>query len=90
MQSVPDGECAGVVVGEDDDRAGVEVIGDLIEVVEQGGCLGVSGAVVLAEQDRAGQGGVLPGEQLIGVGVCRDQDPRAWALARDMGVVRDL
>lgn len=61
---------------------GIQVVGDVGEVGERGGCLVLRGAVALAEQVQAGHGGVCPGEEPNEVGVRGDQDPVVGGLGR--------
>lgn len=63
-----------VVVGENDDGSGVEIIGYRVEIPEQRGGLVLGSAVALPEQDEARESSCGPGQKLTEVAVCRDQN----------------
>lgn len=64
-----------VVDREDDDGAVVQIVGYLIEVIEQSCGLMLRTAVALTEQHKARQRQALLGEKLTEIGVRRHQDP---------------
>ena len=63
-----------VVVSEDYDRTGKQVLDDLVEVLDQSHGLMLWAAIPLAEEQKARQSLTLPGKELPEVGIGRDEN----------------